>query len=214
MTRKLLIFELLMIAVAIVVTVFLLPQLPPRVATHWGMNGQPNGFSPKNALWIFGPGLLVFILLLGALMPWLSPHRFSIENFRSTYNFILLAVFLLMAYCYAIILWTATGLHIDVARFVIGAVCLLIAAIGNVLGKVRQNFYVGVRTPWTLSNERVWHATHRFAAKCFVVAGLLGLAMAMIGAQIVPIVVILVGAFAPVIYSLVFYKQLEHRGEL
>jgi len=60
----------------------------------------------------------------------------------------------------------------------------------------------------------VWYATHRFAGKCFVVAGLLGLAMALAGAQIGPIVVILAGALAPVIYSLVFYKQLEHRGEL
>jgi uncharacterized membrane protein len=214
MTRKLFIFELLMIAVAIIATVLLLPHLPARVVTHWGMNGQPDGFSPKDALWIFGPGFLVLILALGAGTPWLSPRRFGVETFRSTYNFIILAVFLMMAYCYAIILWAAAGLHVNIARFVVGAVCLLIAAIGNVLGKVRQNFYIGVRTPWTLSNERVWHATHRFAAKCFVTAGLLGLAMAMAGAQIVPIVVILAGALAPVIYSLVFYKQLEHRGEL
>ena len=147
-------------------------------------------------------------------MPWLSPRRFAFDNFRSTYNFIMLAVFLMMAYCYSIILWAAAGLHIDIARFMIGAACVLIAAIGNVLSKVRQNFYLGVRTPWTLSNERVWHATHRFAAKCFVIAGLLGLAMALAGAQIAPIVVILAGALAPVIYSLVFYKQLEHRGKL
>jgi uncharacterized membrane protein len=126
----------------------------------------------------------------------------------------MLAVFLMMAYCYSIILWAAAGIHVDVARFVIGGACLLFAAIGNVMSKVRRNFYIGVRTPWTLSNERVWYATHRFAGKCFVVAGLLGLAMALAGAQIVPIVMILAGALAPVIYSLVFYKQLEHRGEL
>jgi uncharacterized membrane protein len=214
MTRKLLIFELLMIAAAIVATVLLFPHLPARVATHWGMNGQPNGFSPKDVLWIFGPGFLVLILVLGAVTPWLSPRRFGVDNFRSTYNFIMLAVFLMMAYCYSIILWAAAGLHIDIARFAIGGACLLVAAIGNVLSKVRRNFYIGVRTPWTLCNERVWHATHRFAAKCFVVAGLLGLAMALAGAQIWPIVVILAGALAPVIYSLVFYKQLEHRGEL
>jgi uncharacterized membrane protein len=214
MTRKLFISELLMIAAAVIATVLLYPHLPAHVATHWGLNGQPNGFSPKDALWALGPGILVLILVLGAAMPWLSPRRFGVVNFRSTYNFIMLAVFLMMAYCYGIILWAAAGLHIDIARFVIGAACLLIAAIGNVLSKVRRNFYIGVRTPWTLSSERVWHATHRFAAKCFVIAGLLGLAMAVAGAQIGPIIVILAGALAPVIYSLVFYKQLEHRGEL
>jgi len=214
MTRKLFIFELLMIAVAIIATVLLYPHLPVHVVTHWGMNGQPNGFSPKGALWMLGPGVLILILLLGAVLPWLSPRRFGVENFRSTYNFIMLAVFLMMAYCYSIILWAAAGIHVDVARFVIGGACLLFAAIGNVMSKVRRNFYIGVRTPWTLSNERVWYATHRFAGKCFVVAGLLGLALALAGAQIVPIVMILAGALAPVIYSLVFYKQLEHRGEL
>jgi uncharacterized membrane protein len=214
MTRKLLISELLIIAAAVITTVLLYPHLPAHIATHWGLNGQPNGFSPKGALWVLGPGILVLILVLGAVTPWLSPRRFGVDNFRSTYNFIMLAVFLMMAYCYGIILWAAAGLHIDIARFVIGAACLLIAAIGNVLSKVRRNFFIGVRTPWTLSNERVWYATHRFAGKCFVVAGLLGLAMALAGAQIGPIVVILAGALAPVIYSLVFYKQLEHRGEL
>lgn len=126
----------------------------------------------------------------------------------------MLAVFLMMAYFYGIILWAGAGLHIDIARFVIGGVCLLVAVIGNMLSKVRRNFYIGVRTPWTLADERVWHATHRFAAKSFVIAGLLGLAMALAGVQFGPIVVIVAGALAPVVYSLVFYKQLERRGEL
>jgi uncharacterized membrane protein len=185
-----------------------------RVATHWGVNGQPNGFSPKGALWIFGPGFLALILVLSAVLPWLSPRRFDVDTFRSTYNFIMLAVFLMMAYCYAIILWAGVGLHIDIMRFVLGGVCLFIAAIGNVLSKVRRNFYIGVRTPWTLANERVWHATHRFAAKCFVISGLVGLVLALAGVPFVPIAAILAGALAPVIYSLAFYKQLEHRGEL
>lgn len=69
MTRKALIFESLIIAAAIVTTVLVYPHLPVRVATHWGMNGQPNGFSPKSALWIFGPGFLVLILALSAVLP-------------------------------------------------------------------------------------------------------------------------------------------------
>ena len=214
MTRKLLIFELLLIAAAIIATVLLYPQLPVHVATHWGMNGQPNGYSPRGALWAIGPGFLALIMGLSIALPWLSPRRFDVDDFRSTYNFIMLAIFLMMAYCYAIILWAGIGLHIDIMRFVLGGVCLFIAAIGNVLSKVRRNFYIGVRTPWTLANERVWHATHRFAAKCFVIWGLTGLVLALAGVPIVPIAAILAGVLAPVVYSLVFYKQLERRGEL
>ena len=214
MTRKVFILEVLLIAAALIATALLYPHLPLRMATHWGINGQPNGYSPRGALWLIGPGLLALILALTAVLPWLSPRRFDVDSFRSTYGFIMLAVFLMMAYFYAIILSAGLGLHIDIGRFVIGGVCLFLAVIGNVLSKVRRNFYIGVRTPWTLANERVWHATHRFAAKCFVIAGLLGLVLALAGVRFVPFVAILVGALTPAVYSLVYYKQLERHGEL
>jgi len=214
MTRKVLIFELLMIAAAIGATLTVLSHMPERVATHWGMNGEPNGFSPRESLWAFGPGALTALLALTAVLPWLSPRRFEVDSFRSTYNFIMLAVFLMMAYVYGIILWAGSGIHVDVSRFAMGGVCLFIAVIGNVLSKVRPNFYIGVRTPWTLANEKVWYATHRFAAKSMVLGGVLGLAMAIAGVQFGPVAAIMAGALAPVVYSLVLYKQLEHRGEL
>jgi len=214
MTRKLVVFEVLLIAVAVLATVQLYPYLPARIVTHWGMNGEPNGYSAKDALWLVGPGLLALILALTAVLPWLSPRRFEVDAFRSTYNFIMLAVFLMMAYCYGLILWAGAGRHIDVGRFVIGGTCLFFAVTGNVMSKVRSNFYIGVRTPWTLANQRVWHATHRFAAKCFLIAGLLGFVLALAGVRLVPVIAILAGAFTPAIYSLVYYKQLEKHGEL
>jgi uncharacterized membrane protein len=86
---------------------------------------------------------------------------------------------------------------------------------GNVLGKVRRNFFVGVRTPWTIANEQVWNATHRFAAKTFFAGGLLGLLAVIANAPFwLPLTAILIAALAPVIYSLVFYKQLERQGGL
>jgi uncharacterized membrane protein len=83
------------------------------------------------------------------------------------------------------------------------------------MGKVRRNSYVGIRTPWTLADERVWNATHRLGAKTMVLGGLIGLILALAGSRsglfLVPI---LAGAFVPVIYSLIYYKQLKRRGEL
>jgi len=80
---------------------------------------------------------------------------------------------------------------------------------------VRRNFFVGIRTPWTIANEQVWNATHRFAAKTFFAGGLLGLLAVILGAPFwLPLTAILVATLIPVIYSLKFYKQLEHRGEL
>jgi uncharacterized membrane protein len=112
-------------------------------------------------------------------------------------------------------LFSALGVIIDVSRALEGGVSLLFALMGNVLGKVRRNFFVGVRTPWTIANEQVWNATHRFAAKTFFAGGLLGLIVVILGAPLwLPIASILIAALAPVIYSLVFYKQLERQGGL
>src|SRR5579863_6087836 len=91
----------------------------------------------------------------------------------------------------------------------------LFVLMGNVMGKVRRNFFIGVRTPWALANERVWNATHRLAAKTFVLGGLTGLAFIASGLNgWPPFVALMTGAFIPVLYSVYFYKQLERRGEL
>jgi len=91
----------------------------------------------------------------------------------------------------------------------------MIALLGNVLGKVRRNFFVGIRTPWTIANEQVWNATHRLGAKTFFAGGLLGLVAVILRAPFwLPVTAVIVAVLIPVIYSLMFYKQLERRSEL
>ncbi len=214
MTRKLFVFQFLVLAAAVAATAILYPHLAERVATHWGLHGQPNGYSSKATLFLFGPGLLVFTMLLTALLPWLSPRHFEVDTFRMAYRRIMAYLFVMFAYFDAVMLWLASGHAVNAGRAIVGGVCLFLVLIGNLLGKVRRNFYIGVRTPWTIANERVWNSTHRFAAKTLVAAGALGLLFSIVGLAGWPVYAILAGALAPVIYSLVYYKQLERRGEL
>ena len=80
---------------------------------------------------------------------------------------------------------------------------------------MRKNFYIGVRTPWTLASDRVWNDTHRLAAWLMVAGGVIGFAMIVLGAPIwAAFVVLILSAFIPVIYSFVHYKSLERRGAL
>ncbi|MFZ0731612.1 MAG: SdpI family protein [Candidatus Sulfotelmatobacter sp.] len=191
------------------------PQLPVAVPIHWNIHGQVNGWAPKWALFLYGPGMMLALVGLFAALPWLSPKRFEVDSFRPTYLYIMIVTLAMFAYIQILTLLAALGLALDVGPAIEGGVCLLIALLGNVLGKVRRNFYVGVRTPWTIANERVWNATHRLAAKTFFAAGLLGFTAVLVRAPFwLPLTAILIGAFIPVIYSLIFYKQLEHRGEL
>jgi len=215
MTLKYYLAGILLLAAAFVANLLAYPHLPNLVATHWDIQGRPDGYSAKGVLFLIGPGLMVAIMILFRVLPWLSPKHWEVDTFRSTYLYIMMVLLCLVAYLNVITLWAGLGRLINVGRAVIGGICLLFALLGNVLGKVRRNFYIGVRTPWALASERVWNATHRLAAKTFVVAGLLGLALTAVGLNVWPTFISLTaGALIPVVYSLTFYKQLERRGEL
>ena len=214
MTRKVLWLELLLIAALFVAIVMMYPHLPDRIATHWDIDFRPNGYSHKWILFVLGPGLMAGIALLTWLGPSLSPEHFQVDSFRATYTQIMLMLLCAMGYLCGVILWAASGHRIDERRAVLGGICLLFLVMGNVMGKVRRNFFIGIRTPWTLGSERVWIATHRFAAKTFVIGGLLGFALTVIGLHRWPVFAILAGVFAPTIYSLVAYKRLQRQGDL
>src|ERR1039458_498530 len=215
MTGKYYLVGMLLTAAVLVATLVAYPHLPPSVATHWDIHNQPNGYSPKWALYLIGPGLMAGTILLMYFLPWLSPKHFEVDSFRPTYLRIMLMLVSMLAYFYAVILWAGIGHPLNVGRAIVGGVCLLFALLGNVMGKIRRNFYIGLRTPWALANERVWNATHRFAAKTFVAGGLAGLALTAAGLDGWPtFVALMAGALVPVVYSLVFYKQLERHGQL
>jgi uncharacterized membrane protein len=191
------------------------PHLPATVPLHWNAHGQVNGWGPKWSLFLWGPAMMAGIVLLFWALPWLSPRHFEVDSFRATYLYIMLVLVALMGYTSVLILAASLGIMVDISRAVIGGVSLLVALMGNVLGKVRRNFYIGVRTPWTLANEHVWNATHRFAGRTFFAGGLVGLACALLGAPFwLAFAAILTGALLPAVYSLIIYKQLEQRGEL
>jgi len=215
MTRKYFLIGLAILAASLVATAVLYPSLPACVPTHWNARGRIDGYSAKWTLFVFGPGILAALLGMFAALPWLSPRHFTVDTFRSTYLYIMVLVLATFAYFQALLLWAARAGHVDISKAIWGGICLLFVLLGNVMGKVRRNFYIGIRTPWTLANERVWDATHRFGARTMVLGGVAGLVLSYAGTAFwVPLAALMVGAFAPVIYSLVYYKQLEHRGQI
>jgi len=215
MTRKYYVIGILLTAAVLAATIVAYPRLPGMVPTHWNAHGEANDYSAKWALFLLGPGLMAAMMVLFRFLPWLSPKHWEVDSFQPTYLYIMVIVVSLLAYVNLLMLWTDLGHTVRVDRAILGGVCLLFSLLGNVLGKVRRNFYIGVRTPWALANERVWNVTHRMAAKTFVGGGLLGLFLTILGMEgwwtLGPL---LVAVLAPVVYSLVVYKQFERHGEL
>ncbi|HXX16100.1 MAG TPA: SdpI family protein [Candidatus Eremiobacteraceae bacterium] len=215
MSRKYYLIGIVLTALVAIATVAVYPRLPDFVPSHWNLHNQPNGYSHKYMLFVFGPGFMVGIMLLMRALPWLSPKNFEVDSFRSSYLQIMLMLVCMFAYFQGLLIWGALGHSMDVGRAIIGGACLLLALLGNLMGKIRRNFYIGIRTPWAIANERVWNATHRFAAKTLVIGGLIGVLLTAIGVDGWPLLALLLAAaLIPAIYSLVFYKQLERRGEL
>ncbi|HSY63057.1 MAG TPA: SdpI family protein [Terriglobales bacterium] len=215
MIRKYYLIGTLLTVAAVLAILLAYPHLPNQVPTHWNVEGQANGYSTKWTLFLFGPGFMAGTMLLFYFLPWLSPKHWQVDTFQSTYLYIMMVLVSLLAYFTGVSLWAALGQAANVDRAIVGGICLLFALLGNVMGKVRRNFFIGVRTPWALANERVWNATHRFAAKTFVLGGVIGLALTAFGVNgWPPFAALMAGALVPVVYSLVVYKQLERRGEL
>jgi uncharacterized membrane protein len=215
MKRKYFLIGAFLILAVVAVTAIAYSHLPARVPSHWNIHGRVDAYTAPWTLFVIMPAVMAGIRALFAILPWLSPRQFEVQSFESTYLYIMLVILCLMAYIHLLQLLAALNGDLNINRALVGGLCLLFALLGNVMGKVRRNFYVGVRTPWTLASERVWNATHRFAARAFVLGGVAGLLLAILGIPFYyPMVVLMVGALAPVIYSLVFYKQLERRGEL
>ena len=203
---------ILLTGAALVATAVAYPQLPSSVPRHWDIHGLPNGYRPKWTLY-FVPGLMAGIMLLTWQLPWLSPKQFEVDGFRSTYLRIMLITVGMLGYFDAVMLRIGVGHRVNVRRAILGGLCLLFVLLGNVMGKVRRNFFIGIRTPWALANERVWNATHRFAAKTFVLGGLAGLVLIAMGLNGWSIAALVAGPLVPAVYSLVFSKQLDRRGE-
>jgi uncharacterized membrane protein len=162
--------------------------------------------------------MMLAMLGLFWLLPWLSPRSFEVDRFRATYMWIAVLLISLMAYIQGLTLLAAFNQQVDLARALEAGICVFLALVGNVLGKVRRNFWVGIRTPWTLASERVWIDTHRLAARLMAFAGVLGAAIALVAghvmAFVIPFALIMISALAPVVYSLVHYKRLQRRGEI
>jgi uncharacterized membrane protein len=215
MKRTYFLIGLLLVVAVLLATLISYPYLPARVPTHWDIHGHANGYSAKWTLFVTAPGIMLALLGMFRLLPWLSPKHFEVDTFVSTYLYIMLVMLAFPVYVQGLILWVSVGGHWNMGQAIGGGVCLLFALLGNVLGKVRRNFWIGVRTPWTLANERVWNATHRFAAKTFVLGGLAGLVLTLAGAGAWPMfAALMAGALTPVVHSLVYYKHLERRGEV
>jgi uncharacterized membrane protein len=203
-------FSLAMIAVSIVASIYFYQHFPDRVITHWDFAGQPNGWSGRGFAAFFLPVLLIGMYVLFLWLPSLDPKKERYAEFAKAYavfrNFIIF--FLVLIYFIASL--NNIGYNFDVGVSVSLAVGLLFMILGNYLGKLKPNWFVGIRTPWTMSSETVWNKTHRFGGKVFILGGFIMILTSLVPlAWRLPLFIanIIVLSLGTVVYSYIVYLQ-------
>lgn len=152
------------LTVSVLVTIYLYPRLPSELAVHWS-GGQPDGYMSR----FWGAALLPLIIVgvvgLFAVLPRIDPLRENIQEFKEYYGrfFVLLAGFL--AYLQFVVLAFNLGLVANVTAWLAPALGVLLYFVGMVLQRSERNWFLGVRTPWTLSSDRVWRKTNELVGK-------------------------------------------------
>ena len=200
--------SILFLSLLLAAYLWLRPQMPAMIPTHWNAHGQINGYmTPFNAV-IVPAVLIAGIALLTILLPAISPRGFSIQPFASVFTIVMLAVQAFVLLAAFGVLWNGAGHSAHQPLIIMVGMGLLWMVIGNYMGKLRKNFFAGIRTPWTLASDEVWERTHRMAGWLFMLAGLLTVAVAFAGAPLmVAIYVLLAAALIPAIYSYVIYQR-------
>jgi uncharacterized membrane protein len=199
----------LLIAFALTIAVY--PTVPDKVVSHWNAAGQADGYMSK--LWGLSliPLIMTGFVALLAVLPRIDPYKKNYEKFGNWYEgFILLFILFMLAIQVQIILWSI-GYQISpnlTMPFLIG---ILFIYLGFLLGHAEQNWFVGIRTPWTLSSETVWRKTHEIGGKLFKIAGVISFIGVLAGEYAMWF--ILVPALAVAAYT-VAYSYFEYQKEI
>jgi len=213
MTRKWLAPTLLI--AGLIFTWIVFNDLPAEVPIRWSFQGEPVQFRPKWPWAFVGPavGLGVWVLLLGLRA--VDPRRGHYEKFDETY-WLLLNVMGVFFFLITILtqLW-ALGLGVAMPRLILGSIGVLFMAMGNYLPRLKSNWWIGIRTPWTLDSERVWRETHRVAGRAFVIGGLAAVIGSVLPAPLQTVVSVgglVLAATVPVVYSYLAYRREKTTG--
>jgi uncharacterized membrane protein len=189
-------------------------RLPDIVPVHWGLSGEANRFAPKPWGPFIGPIMSAALFTIFLTLPYISPKGFRIEPFSRVYRIIQLTVQIFLFVLLLAQLLTGIGFAVPIRRVAMASTGVFIIVLGNLMGKVRRNFFVGIRTPWTLGNDEVWSRTHRLGGWLMVLAGFVFAMAGLMGRGfLIGVAVLASAAILPVIYSYVVSRHVQ-RSEL
>lgn len=192
----------IIILLSVVVGVYFYPQLSERVARHWNIYGQADGWLPRFWVVFFIPFIATVLYLLLEAVPRIDPLGHNIKKFRDEYDTFVVLIVAFLFYIHLLVLLINTGVKLDIFQWIAPGFAILFYYFGILSEKSHRNWFIGFRTPWTMSSDRVWAKTNKVGAKLFKAVGIISL----IGIFMPKywIFVILFSAIFVVIYTVVY----------
>ncbi|MEA4906737.1 MAG: SdpI family protein [Anaerolineaceae bacterium] len=210
-------YTFITVAIIVLVTIafglWAYPRLPEMAASHWNAQGEVDGYTSRGEAVAVFPILTVVVVAILLAVPWIDPLKDNIAHFRGLYNAFVVVFVLFMSYVYVLTLLWSLGVSLQMNRMLAPAFAALLYGAGVLVGNARRNYFIGIRTPWTLNSDWVWDQTHRRGAWLFKGAGiasLLGLVFPNVGLVVLVVAALGVALYC-VVYSYVLFRRESSR---
>lgn len=186
-------------------------SLPGEMPMHWNLAGEVDQYWPKLYGAFFAPLLAVAFILLFSFLSKIDPKKEKYKLFRKPWEMIQLGILGFVTYLQFVTLYMSMNPNGDIIKFIFIGIGVMFVLLGNYMGKVRQNYFIGVKTPWALANEEVWNKTQRMGGFFFVLSGLILVIEAFLQWYLVPVFIIsiLFTVVIPMVYSYLVFKGLD-----
>ena len=162
----------LFILVSFGLAFYFYPLMPDQMVSHWSVNGQPDGHSSKLLGLFLMPVLMIIFTILFLIIPKLDPLKENIKSFYKYFEIFIFVFNLFLLYLYGLTIVFNLGYNFNMLSFLMPAFAALFYFIGIMMGKAKRNYFIGIRTPWTLASDRVWEKTHKMGEILFKLAAL------------------------------------------
>lgn len=209
-TKSTIITSAILITIAIAAGVLLWNQLPAQMASHWDINDQVNGYMPKFWGVFLMPLITSGMLILFLVVPGMDPLKANIAQFRESFNLFIVLIITFMLYIHGLTLaWSLGFTNFKMSAAMLPFMGVLFIAIGFILKKAKRNFFIGIRTPWTLSSDSVWDKTHQLGSVLFMASGVLAVIGGFFGGMVafwMMFIPLIGSSLLLVIYSYVLYR--------
>ncbi len=162
-----------LILLSFIIAIYLYPQMPEKMASHWNLKGEVDSYLSKFWGLFLMPLISIGLFLLYLILPKIDPLKKNIEKFRKYFDGFIILLFLFLFYVYLLMIFWNLGLKFDIGQAMIPALAIFFYYCGVLLEKAKRNWFIGIKTPWTLSSDEVWDKTHQLGGKLYKITGLI-----------------------------------------